>query len=239
MKILALFLLLNAFQTEAKISHKEAQTIFTRLEKLFKGDFKKIGLGIQFKIKKDVRINAEATSASFNANLRQVIIYSGYLNHSCQSYDSILATLCHEVGHHLARFNKNPTRGFRRFSVEGEADYWAAQVCLPRYYQNYPEDNPKTLGKENEIADINEICAGRDDYQICQKTLIASYNKIFCHYRLDRRFKYDSPPSFKTPDTFKVRWTAKYHPSPQCRLDSHLKGYMSEPRPRCWHRPKK
>lgn len=226
-----LFLFFNSGFGFASVSKSEAETIFDRLESLYQNEFKKRGLKIIFKVKNNDRINAEATRSSLNSKKRLVHINTGYLAQTCMTYDSVIATLCHELGHHLAK-----TPGFQSRPSEGEADYWAAQECLPKYYKNYPEDKVLTLG--DEATDIDELCANNQDYDICRKTLAASFNKIYCTYKLDKRVRYDKAPSYKTPTEDQALWTVKYHPLPQCRLDTHLNGFMNLERPGCWYRVK-
>lgn len=219
----------------AKVSKREIKKIFSRLEKMYQKDFKKRDLKIVFKIKKDKRINAEATSGR-NPKVRLIYIYEGYLNQRCQTYDSLLAITCHELGHHLASKNKNPNPGHRRYVIEGEADYWAAKYCLPKYYKNYPNDIVTV--KSRHKSDVDELCSNhkKSDYSICQKVLGAGINKLTCGYKLDRRFRYHVEPSYKTPDDLMVSETSIFHPSPQCRIDTHLNGFMGLKRPSCWHR---
>ena len=220
MKVLLFLIFISTNISFAKISKPEVKQIFKRLESLFDSEFKKRGLKISFKIKKDNNINAEATTDAKDPSKKLVYIYQGYLNHKCQTYDSVLVAICHELGHHLSNKNKKTSPGHRRYSMEGEADYFAAKVCLPKYYKKYPNDDIIHLNKSDD--DTSELCADSDDYNTCVRTLTASYNKIFCGYKFDRRFKYISEPSFKTPDNSRLFETLENHSSPQCRLDTYL-----------------
>jgi hypothetical protein len=150
-----------------------------------------------------------------------ISIYGGLARHKAITSDGLVATLCHELGHHFGGYPKKFSN--RWSSAEGQADYYATMKCLRRYWKN--ADNALALGGEKIPDLLKKECAetfsDEAGQSLCQRMGLAGRSVALMIQDLD----HDSiTPKFETPDPLVVRTINYMHPYAQCRLDTFFQG---------------
>ncbi len=85
-------------------------------------------------------------SFAFAVNIsRSLIISGGFAKQEGLTLGGLLTVICHEVGHLVHAYN------------EGEADYFATNICLPNYINNYLNINHPTAD-----ARVEKFCQSQD-----------------------------------------------------------------------------
>lgn len=147
----------------------------------------------------------------------QVIVYGGTAAVTNGSEDTFALILCHETGH---LYGGRPVSDEHNFlAVEGQADYWAAGVCLPKIISGLSDRAPS--------KDALAYCKSETK---CARTVDAIL-ALTAQFADNRNLPH---PAIDTPDPTIVDTLNFTHPSPQCRLDTMLAGMKGNPRPRCW-----
>jgi len=256
---IAIFTLFFATSVLANLpaGREKLNTILDKVEREFTPDFQKKGwrLVVRTGWKKD-ELNAYANVGAFSERKRIVSI-NGEMMRRNLSEEAILWPICHELGHHFAG---QPLYPDSRLSVEGQADYWAAQVCLPRLFKTefaenlFPAPVDSIYYRKCETKYSSEL-----DRQACARTLrggVQFQQALFEAIRpslesikakpSERRNteevrwlqKYDAShtPLLTTPDLNIIERTRYDHPAHQCRVDTLLAGVLGEPRPACWYK---
>jgi len=152
-----------------------------------------------------------------------ITIYGGLARHKAITEDGLVATLCHELGHHFGGYPKKSTN--RWSSAEGQADYYATMKCLRRYWSQ--ADNKKALEGLEIPSHLKSQCEQSfkniDQQILCQRMGLAGRSVALMIQDLD----HDSiEPKFDTPDTLIVRAMNYMHPYAQCRLDTYFNGAL-------------
>lgn len=149
-----------------------------------------------------------------------VNMYGGLARRPEITPDGFTLVLCHELGHHLAGF---PFVS-KWESNEGQSDYFAAQVCVKKFWEKETEINSQFFERANELpSELVDNC--RKSYKeenwrnICFRTAFAGMSLARLLTYIDR-----SPldPSFEFPDLSTVDRTYNGHPDAQCRLDTYV-----------------
>ena len=190
-----------------------------------------------------------------------ITVYGGLARHKAITNDGLVATLCHELGHHFGGYPKKSTN--RWSSAEGQADYYATMKCLRRIWEK--ADNKLALQNQVIPAHLSTECSktyfDENSQHLCERMGLAGMSISLMIQDLD----HDSiEPKFHTPDDLVVRSMNYMHPYAQCRLDTYFQGAIcSVPqsiefddddekvgachsqngdarglRPRCWFLPK-
>ncbi len=134
----------------------------------------------------------------------QVLIYRGMAHRTEIDRDALALIVCHEIGHLYGGY---PYKNIRDdISAEGQADYFATNLCLKRALKIFDSSNIE----KRAIKAINSVAA------------FLANNWSHPH------------PSLETPDQTIVDQTYLEHPTPQCRFDTYHAGLNSQSRPRCW-----
>lgn len=150
------------------------------------------------------------------------------------SNESLALIACHEIGHHFGGFPLyliSPFTGTYAIplSAEGQADYYAAQVCAKRMWQGMDNSADasgtpyKSLAGANSARGCDAEYTAREDRELCYKIAYAGTQAA----TLWHRFKPTGadPPSTDRPDSTRVPETnQKYYPPPQSRLDTYFAG---------------
>jgi len=69
-------------------------------------------------------------------NSRSMLILGGTTRVKGMTKDAFAAAVCHEIGHVLGGAPYQTINGSEWASAEGQADFFAANVCLPGYFKN-------------------------------------------------------------------------------------------------------
>jgi hypothetical protein len=146
--------------------------------------------------------------------------------------EGLTMVLCHEIGHLFAGF-PFVREGFTGLalpvSVDGQADYFAAQVCVRKIWaQDDNRINEEGLRYEDMIeaeavTQCNAVYQPQGERELCYKTVFAgmSFVKALGKTRED-----EPAPSVTTPDRNEVGITDNMHPVAQCRLDTFVAGAL-------------
>lgn len=157
-------------------------------------------------------LNAQWSSPYFGmgmSNPKSMMILGGTTRVPGMTLHAYAAAVCHEVGHVLGGAPYQTMQGFEWSSAEGQADYFAASVCLPRYFES--------LGyKKEEIADQVE----KAGYELLSS--LSPYSSDTKNQPLER-FKKEEQ---KTSSTL-----FNNYPSIQCRYETFRN---KEVRSNCW-----
>jgi hypothetical protein len=149
----------------------------------------------------------------------QVIVYGGTAAVNNGSEDTFALILCHETGH---LYGGEPVSDPQNhLSVEGQADYWATQTCLPKLLSSLSERNP--TASSIKYCNGDKSCARIVDAALALTAQFAD-NRNLPH------------PALTTPDETIVATLNYTHASPQCRLDTMMAGMKKLPQPRCWYK---
>lgn len=190
-----------------------------------------------------------------------ITVYGGLARHQAITNDGLVATLCHELGHHFGGYPKKNSNKWS--SAEGQADYYATMKCLRRIWEK--ADNKAALSNFVVPEKLKSECSLtyqlESEQYLCQRMGLAGRSVSLMIQDLD----HDSiEPKFETPDDLVVRAMNYMHPYAQCRLDTYFNGaicHVSESvefdddeetvgachvkngdtrglRPRCWYLPK-
>jgi hypothetical protein len=140
--------------------------------------------------------------------------------------------LCHEIGHLFGGFpflREGFTGLALPVSVDGQADYFAAQVCARKIWaQDDNASNAQGVPYEQMIEPLavtrcQAVYEAQEERELCYKTVFAGM--VFVK-TLGRTVNPDEHPSVGTPDLNEVEITDNYHPAAQCRLDTFLAGAL-------------
>jgi hypothetical protein len=83
---------------------------------------------------------------------RNVYLYGGLVRHPGIGKAGLAVALAHETGHHLGGPPRDPD--LRWMAWQGQADYWAASVAMPRVFG--PQARRMTLCGAREIVKLHE-----------------------------------------------------------------------------------
>lgn len=76
-----------------------------------------------------------------------MLILGGTTRAKGMTKDAYAAAICHEIGHVLGGAPYQTISGSEWASAEGQADFFAANVCLPSYFRNSGVPEEKLLSK--------------------------------------------------------------------------------------------
>lgn len=168
------------------------------------------------------RVNASATRDMKNNPI--IILYGGMARHPELSPDGLLGILCHELGHHLGGAPRK-LRGMSTkrswSSAEGQADYFAANKCLPLLFNTPTETvNLDALSNKKQVDSAESRC-GNDP--VCTRIALSglSMARVFASLKT-----FYEKPSLEENDQSQVHKTNHGHPYPQCRLDTVVAGAL-------------
>jgi hypothetical protein len=140
--------------------------------------------------------------------------------------------LCHELGHGLGGtpFKNNDGANARPVSVEGQADYYASLVCVPRVTAYLPQEWIGPGGQNQGLCSQESFQAAR----ICQ-FLVQGIQGL-------SDFLKENNPTLPALDlnsqesalASEINSEPTYYPSPQCRIDTLVAGLKGASRPGCW-----
>ncbi|MDB2447136.1 M48 family metalloprotease [bacterium] len=182
---------------------------------------------------KRLKISGNWKSKTINAYMKGqlqvnlVDISGGLARRPEVSPEGFALVLCHEIGH---AYGGKPDKRAPLFkaSVEGQADFYGAGVCLKKIIGQIPESSTVKL-----TSYMKEACSKDKDVKTCERVLQAGQSAG----NLLSFIKDQVEPNYTTPDESKVRRTLKSYPETvQCRLDTYFNGALGLKRPRCWYK---
>lgn len=179
-------------------------------------------LGVKLDLQRDWDNPSVNASASKNDKNWIIQVFGGLAREVSITPDSFTLVLCHEIGHHLGGFPfKNETT-----ASEGQADYYATQVCLRNLWKNSTHE--KTLQGLSIDTTAKKKCLSQWNSQperdLCYRISAASIELS----TLLSNLADGKPVSFLTPELKEVESTNKFHPTAQCRLDTFLSGSLCQ-----------
>jgi len=134
----------------------------------------------------------------------QVLIFRGMAHRTEINRDALALIVCHELGH---LYGGTPLKEMGNYiSAEGQADYFATNICLKRALSLLDSDNVEQRSLKA-IEAVGAFLANNWGHE---------------------------HPSESTPDASRVDQTLLDHPTPQCRFDTYLAGLYGKKRPNCW-----
>jgi predicted SprT family Zn-dependent metalloprotease len=208
----------------------------------------------QFKWNFDWSQNYLGAGSNLYQGTFSIMLYGGYVRAKGSTFQLIALTLCHEMGHYLGgapkqRLENKNQEGWS--SSEGQADWFAAQSCMPKLFQFFKKSKPQRLQIDLNLVD-KKLCQTSSLKSVlveqCQWILSAGLNFTgFAKHYYDRSLE---PASLQKMASEKPDVTLhSTYPSLQCRLDTFHFGAMCTAslndhsefcvRPRCWYNPDK
>jgi hypothetical protein len=174
-------------------------------------------------------VNRLWTTATVNASSGQLFgtwtvnMYGGLARRPEITVDGFTLVMCHEMGHHLGGFPFYSLMG-RWAAAEGQADYFATEVCAHKVWQNEAVENARFRSDVDQTAKAkcDGIWSNPDDQNLCYRTSAASQSLASLLSVLDK----SAVPQFSTPDKLEVTTTNASYGSTQCRLDTYLNGSL-------------
>lgn len=163
--------------------------------------------------------------ASARRNGYQWLIYfnGGMARDQYITKDGFVMVVCHELAHHFGGF---PFKRLSWATNEGQADYYAAQTCLPLIWAEDQEGNAKARTFVHSVPkkECDSIWESEERQNLCYRIAMAGKSMA---EMLDAMNDFKVTIDFDTPTTNKVQlWTKNIHPSNQCRLDTFLAGAL-------------
>lgn len=143
---------------------------------------------------------------------------------------SLAAIVCHELGHIIGGEPLQTIPGGEWASSEGQADFFAAKICLPNYFHRHPE--AQTAGSTD--PEIMKTCHGNESCESVAKTgfeVVSFFQRYSYHEYVPVRLE-----THEKPSTELIR---NKYPTDQCRLDTFVGGAICQlglscRAPTCW-----
>lgn len=169
-------------------------------------------------MKRDWQSSTVNAYASRNEDNWIVMMFGGLARRPEVTPDGFAMVVCHEMGHHLGGFPEVVYWA----SNEGQADYFASQVCAKRMWKDQTSINAGFRSQVNEVAKskCDSVYKNVEDQNLCYRISVAGESLATMLAVL----RENVVPSYSTPDQNKVSRTINSHPEPQCRLDTYLAG---------------
>lgn len=234
--------------------------IFFNIQKIYSEEVANYDASLVFKFDwENPKVNAFANRSWNDWN---ITVYGGLVRHPLMTESAFALVTCHELGHHIGGA---PKKELLYASSESQADYWANQSCLRKYFKTYFSAEqilemtnrihlPATLRKCENVYS-NEI-----EKSLC--VILVNAGLEISNF-LNSLRKVPKEISLKTPDLKRVvRTNVDYAPI-QCRLDTFTEaalcpmtiennidqrdevssgcmeqnGWFNGYRPSCWYKP--
>lgn len=144
------------------------------------------------------------------------------------SSNGFAMTLCHELGHLMGGAPKKIYDNKNSWaSSEGQADFFAANVCLKKlYHYKLQQKYGATYQQQSDKQKVNfSIKLFAEEYLQALASIYDLYPGME---------KFAERPQLSKADPNEVGETNLAYPSLQCRLDTYKNGVDDLARPRCW-----
>jgi hypothetical protein len=179
--------------------------------------------GAQVQIAKDWVTSEVNAYSSQESNVWTVHLFGGLARRPEVSVDGFSIVICHEFGHHLGGFPFYSDMGDWAAS-EGEADYFATEVCARKIWAADTAINASFRGKipADVAAKCNAAWPGVADQNLCYRAVSASAELgNLLSFLMREKITYQSPDQTLVPQTLQT-----YPATGQCRLDTYLAGML-------------
>lgn len=188
------------------ISERDFVEIPKKILALFSQELKSKKYPVQF----DTRWNSPYFGAGVSLYNQKfnIVVFGGMARIDGMTKEAYATVICHELGHIIGGAPYSKMKGYEWSSIEGQADFFAASVCLPRYFIS--------LGVGQKSLK-NEIEASAYEFFETVK-FVSSETK--------------NQPLIRWHATQEVaKETIQGYPSIQCRYENYRE---SSVRPACW-----
>ncbi|MFL5815202.1 MAG: ImmA/IrrE family metallo-endopeptidase [Bdellovibrionia bacterium] len=195
-------------------------------------------LGLTFEIEHDADNPEYFGGCSLNRPHYSITIGADLVKKPGFTQDAYASILCHELGHLLGGAPRKDSSENSWSSTEGQADYYAASVCMKKMMSATPivaSDLEKLSRADRDLA--HALCAGKypdaPSRDICVRTIDAGVVLLRDIYEW---IKYPGLPQPSLDQHAKPLAPGEKinYPSLQCRLDTIVAGALGKPRPACW-----
>lgn len=153
-----------------------------------------------------------------------IFIFGGFARQNKMTIDGLALTACHEIGHGIggAPFKISGS------STEGQADYFATNICLPVVFKYLKSTNPNTKNSY-----VKDLCsrASRSPKK-CMRFITAIESDIAFFETLGEYTRFSS---YSFEQAINLNLTDRFYPDAQCRVDTMVHGALKLERPRCWY----
>ena len=252
LSIIFIFILipLNSFSV---ITESKAEKIIQRLDDLYKADKHTVELLEKFNRKMNILYMPDDEFVfGFKGvwgranNSGEIFIAGGARKNLFFTEETFLALVCHEIGHLLGGW----PNGTFLLSYEGQADYYAANICMKKYYLKHLTSlKEKTYIHQYYFDLCNNKYPSKIEARICAKTMQGGLNLAIAsalsieeillpgpavqeHYETPETLEgRDSPQCIS--DTFEAGALCDLDPSRNIEIDSKRDQFCSN-RPKCW-----
>jgi hypothetical protein len=164
-----------------------------------------------------------------------IFLFGGYARIPGMTQDTVIATLCHELGHGIGGEPLKQKKDLEPISTEGQSDFYAYRFCLERMFKRIPPQAP--------VVAVSSYVE-----RLCRLQSASSESLEFCYrgfqtLEIERMLFKQSQnveTAYDTPDlsvVSEVNHSETYYPSAQCRIDTMIAGLLKQERPRCWWAP--
>lgn len=144
-------------------------------------------------------------------NKYRLMILGGMTRSRAFTKDAYAAIICHELGHLLGGEPRQHIKDSEWASAEGQADFFAASQCLPKYFRSIGMSNNLDIDKRveksgNDFANLAmSVTNGKGETFIRKKVLMPAVNETIterypslqCRYETYRNNKQRSTCWFK------------------------------------------
>lgn len=232
MKVLLLFLIIMN-SALAQVSFSEFQSLKLALHSAFieLRPSEKDQLNINLKVGDfdNYWWDLDTVHASYSQHIQDKIIYhniflfGGFARLDQMTLDGLALTACHEIGHGLGGAPKKESGS----TVEGEADYYASNICLPIVFKYLEDTTPRSQNNY-----IYRVCANSPhSADKCIRLFTAIESEIAFFETLgDSTYLTGRSSNISTS----INRSASYYPDAQCRVDTMIHGILKIERPKCW-----
>jgi hypothetical protein len=213
-----------ATSVSSAMTKKKLQVIISRVSDIYTPVVKLKGGNLEIiNLWDDERVNALAEQKD---GKWKVTVYGGYARHRDVTEDSLLLTICHELGHHIGGAPKvrkdYENRDIFWSSAEGQADYFGAMKCMRRILEN--DNNQEIVSRMKIDPEATNKCQqvykSANDVALCQRISMAAFTLA--------SLASNGNLAFNTPDKKVVYYRNDGHPAAQCRLDTYFNGILCD-----------
>lgn len=172
-------------------------------------------------------VNAFAKRSGINNENWHITFLGGLMRHPALNENIFSAILCHELGHHLGGTPRKSNDHWA--TVEGQSDYFAANICLKRLLRESSILVPNVSNIPNTVKHHCSLNFPEPELQkICLQTSSVSIDigKFIYKLKQTRRGRRGKKPSINSRDNTVVKMTLIQHPNAQCRLDTFFEGAL-------------